>query len=122
MSDAFVSALEIDAPAQMAMLAALTPYVDAGISKTVNLPRASTPADIRALYFDAWRAGLKSLSTFRAGSARAGILSADRDGAGDAAGAEDATAAACGLNAGYERGFCRSPGQAARIARTSQAL
>lgn len=102
LSDAFVSALEIDAPAQMAMLAALTPYVDAGISKTVNLPRESTPADIRALYYNAWRAGLKSLSTFRAGSARAGILSADQDGAGDASGAEDATAAACGLSAGCD--------------------
>lgn len=102
LSDAFVSALQIDAPAQMAMLAALTPYVDAGISKTVNLPRESTPPEIRALYFDAWRAGLKSLSTFRAGSARAGILSAGREGGGDANNVDDEAAAACGFNAGCD--------------------
>lgn len=102
LSDAFVSALEIDAPAQMAMLAALTPYVDAGISKTVNLPSASTPAAIRALYLDAWRAGLKSLSIFRAGSAREGILSTNQGGNHAASGADEETAPACGLDAGCD--------------------
>jgi ribonucleoside-diphosphate reductase alpha chain len=85
--DAFVSALEIGPTEQMAMIAALTPYVDAGISKTVNLPADAAADDIRSLYLDAWRAGLKSLSTFRAGGARAGILKAANldAGAGDAA-------------------------------------
>lgn len=100
LSDAFVSALQIDATAQMAMLAALTPYIDAGISKTVNLRPETTPAEIRALYFDAWRAGLKSLSTFRAGSARTGILhtdTADADPAGAATG--PVTVSGCGPHA-----------------------
>jgi ribonucleoside-diphosphate reductase alpha chain len=76
LSDAFISALEIAPAEQVAMLAALTPYVDAGISKTVNLSSDCAPAEIDALFVDAWRAGIKSLSVFRPSSPRGAILSA----------------------------------------------
>jgi ribonucleoside-diphosphate reductase alpha chain len=77
LSEAFVSALEITPGGQLAMVAALAPYIDAGISKTINLP-ADEPVDgIRDLYLDAWRLGLKALSLFRPASGRPGVLSPD---------------------------------------------
>jgi ribonucleoside-diphosphate reductase alpha chain len=76
LTDAFVSALEIGPRAHMAMVAALTPYIDAGISKTINVPADEPLSAFRDLYLDAWRLGLKALSTFRPSSGRASVLSA----------------------------------------------
>ncbi len=75
LSDAFVSALEISPRNQLAMVAALTPYIDAGISKTVNVPADEPFASTRGLYLDAWRLGLKALSVFRPTCGRPGVLS-----------------------------------------------
>lgn len=49
----------------VAMLAALQPYVDASISKTVPVP-GNYPLDrAQALFLQAWRCGLKGLTLFR---------------------------------------------------------
>ncbi|MBS1202217.1 MAG: ribonucleotide reductase [Chromatiaceae bacterium] len=72
----FVSALEIGVEGHLGMVAAVAPYVDAGISKTVNLP-ANYPFDrFRDIYLRAWRLGLKGLTTFRSTDIRPGVLSA----------------------------------------------
>lgn len=63
--DYFVSALEISAEAHMAMVQVVQPYIDAGISKTVNLPADFPYREFKGLYQRAWAARLKGLSTFR---------------------------------------------------------
>ena len=49
----------------LAMQAALQPYVDGAISKTVNVPRDIDFAAFRSLYADAYAMGLKGVTAFR---------------------------------------------------------
>ena len=73
---AFVSALEVGVMGHLGMVAAVAPYVDAGISKTLNLMPDYPSEDFADLHLQAWRLGLKGLATFRSSPARVGILSA----------------------------------------------
>lgn len=61
----FVTALDISALDHMQMSAAVQPYIDTAISKTVNVPADYSFADFRDLYVEAWRNGLKGLTTYR---------------------------------------------------------
>jgi ribonucleoside-diphosphate reductase alpha chain len=54
--------------AHITMMAAAQPFLSGAISKTVNMPRDSTPEDIAQAYFDGWRLGLKALAIYRDGS------------------------------------------------------
>lgn len=49
------------------MIAALTPHVTGAISKTVNIPHESTEADIKEIYHQAWRMGIKAIALYRDG-------------------------------------------------------
>jgi ribonucleoside-diphosphate reductase alpha chain len=61
----WTTALEISALDHMRMLAAVQPFIDSSISKTVNVP-ADYPFDaFKDLYLEAWRHGLKGLATYR---------------------------------------------------------
>jgi len=60
----FVKASDVSPVDHVAMLAALQPFVDAAISKTVTVPSRVTADEIDALFFDAWRAGLKGITVF----------------------------------------------------------
>jgi ribonucleoside-diphosphate reductase alpha chain len=71
---AFVSALEIPASEHASMVAAVQPYVDSGISKTVNIPAQYPFDEFRDLYAQAWRQGTKSLATFRPNAITGAIL------------------------------------------------
>ena len=53
----FVTALEISAAAHKDMVAAVAPYIDTSISKTVNVPADYPYADFEDLYLAAWKAG-----------------------------------------------------------------
>ena len=75
--DAFVNALDIAALDHMAMQAAIQPFVDAAISKTVNVPEDYPFEDFEALYLEAWRAGLKGITTYRPNSVLGSVLSVD---------------------------------------------
>ena len=55
----FVTALEISALDHMRMVAAVAPFVDSAISKTVNVPEDYPYADFKDLYLEAWNAGLE---------------------------------------------------------------
>src|SRR6185369_6034820 len=55
----FVTALEISAEAHKDVVAAVAPYIDTSISKTVNVPEDYPYADFENLYMSAWRSGLK---------------------------------------------------------------
>ncbi|HTQ39438.1 MAG TPA: vitamin B12-dependent ribonucleotide reductase [Pirellulales bacterium] len=54
--------------AHVTMMAAAQPFLSGAISKTVNMPRESTPADIGNAYMEGWRLGLKALAIYRDGS------------------------------------------------------
>lgn len=61
----FATALEISPEGHIQMMAAVQPFVSGAISKTVNLPGSATVESIEALYFKAWKLGLKSISVYR---------------------------------------------------------
>jgi ribonucleoside-diphosphate reductase alpha chain len=61
----FVTALELPALEHMRMSAAIQPFVDTAISKTVNVPADYPFEDFKDLYVEAWRAGLKGITTYR---------------------------------------------------------
>ncbi len=72
---AFVTALEISAAAHMNAVAAVAPYVDSAISKTVNVPADYPYTEFEGLYFAGWKAGLKGLATYRPNAVLGSVLS-----------------------------------------------
>ena len=72
---AFVTALEISALDHMKMVAAVAPFIDTSISKTVNVPADYPFEDFENLYTEAWRAGLKGLATYRPNAVLGSVLS-----------------------------------------------
>ena len=72
---AFVSAMEISAIDHMKMVAAVAPFIDSAISKTVNVPADYPYEDFKDLYTRAWKAGLKGLATYRPNSVLGSVLS-----------------------------------------------
>lgn len=76
---AFVTALEISAYDHLEMVAAVAPYVDSAVSKTVNVA-ADYPFDqFSDLYMQAWQAGLKGLATYRPNDVLGSVLSVKDD-------------------------------------------
>ena len=71
----FVTALELSAQAHKEMVAAVAPYVDTSISKTVNVPEDYPYEDFEDLYLSAWKSGLKGLATYRPNSVLGSVLS-----------------------------------------------
>jgi ribonucleoside-diphosphate reductase alpha chain len=68
------SRLQMNALAHLEMVAAVAPYIDAAISKTVNV-RADCPyEDFKDLYMQAWRLGLKGLATYRPNARLGAVL------------------------------------------------
>src|SRR5665811_1084029 len=75
LTPAFVTALEMSAQAHEAMVAAVAPFIDTAISKTVNVPADYPYADFQNLYIEAWQSGLKGLATYRPNSVLGSVLS-----------------------------------------------
>jgi len=73
----FVTALEISAAAHEEMVAAVAPFIDTSISKTVNVPEDYPYADFEGLYMKAWKSGLKGLATYRPNTVLGAVLTAD---------------------------------------------
>ncbi len=61
--------------AHVRMMAAAQPFLSGAISKTVNMPRETTPADIASAYIEGWKLGLKALAVYRDGSKESQPLS-----------------------------------------------
>jgi ribonucleoside-diphosphate reductase alpha chain len=70
----FVTALDIGALDHVRMSAAVQPYVDTAISKTVNIAADYPFAEFRNLYLEAWRSGLKGLTTYRPNAVVGSVL------------------------------------------------
>jgi ribonucleoside-diphosphate reductase alpha chain len=73
----FVSALDMSAADHMAMLAAVQPFIDTAISKTVNIPADYSFDEFKDLYVNAWHAGLKGLATYRPNDTLGAVLSVE---------------------------------------------
>lgn len=54
--------------AHVNMMAAAQPFISGAISKTVNLPNEATVEEIKELYAQSWRLGLKAVAVYRDGS------------------------------------------------------
>jgi ribonucleoside-diphosphate reductase alpha chain len=106
----FVSAMQIPAMDHMRMSAAVQPFVDSAISKTVNVDENYPYDEFQALYLEAWRAGLKGITTYRPNSVLGSVLSvgtpaaaSPEQGAGHLAARTTMPTAACASTR------CRSP-------------
>jgi len=75
LTPAFVTALEMSAQAHESMVAAVAPFIDTAISKTVNVPADYPYAEFQNLYMEAWQSGLKGLATYRPNSILGSVLS-----------------------------------------------
>ena len=70
----FVTANELSPADHVRMQAALQPYVDSAISKTINCPEAISFADFRSIYRDAYELGLKGCTTYRPNAVTGAVL------------------------------------------------
>jgi len=75
--------------AHLKMMAATQPFISGAISKTVNMPNASTVAEIRDTYVQAWKMGLKCVAIYRDGSKRSQPLNTKRTNEGVAPSSSD---------------------------------
>jgi ribonucleoside-diphosphate reductase alpha chain len=75
----FVTALQMPASDHLRMMAAVQPFIDTAISKTVNVPADYPYAGFQDLYTEAWRAGLKGLATYRPNTVLGSVLSTGPD-------------------------------------------
>lgn len=71
----FVTAKDLNHADRIKMQSVWQSHIDASISSTINLPFDATVEDVFDIYVSAWRAGLKGITVFRDGCARASILS-----------------------------------------------
>jgi len=84
----------IEAMAHVRMMAGVQKFISGAISKTVNLPHESTVEEIKDIYVESWRLGVKAVALYRDGCKLSQPLSAtfgdkkdsekDDDGKGEA--------------------------------------
>ena len=70
----FVTAQNMSAMDHMKMVSAVLPFVDSAISKTVNVPEDYPFDDFKDLYLEAYKAGLKGITTYRPNPALGAVL------------------------------------------------
>ncbi len=70
----FIDARSLSPTAHLNMQAALQPYVDNAISKTINVPENYSFEDFRSLYETAFDKGLKGCTTFRPNPVTGAVL------------------------------------------------
>jgi ribonucleoside-diphosphate reductase alpha chain len=73
----------IDYMGHIKMMGATQPFISGAISKTVNVPRDATVADIERAYIESWRLGAKAISIYRDGSKRTQPLNTSKAGVAD---------------------------------------
>lgn len=61
------------------MMAAVQPFISGAISKTINMPNESTVEDVKDVYVQAWKLGLKALALYRDGSKMSQPLNSKKD-------------------------------------------
>jgi len=73
--DYFVTAQSLAPAAHVVMQAAVQPWVDSSISKTINCPAEISFADFKQVYADAYAAGCKGCTTYRPNDVTGSVLS-----------------------------------------------
>jgi ribonucleoside-diphosphate reductase alpha chain len=81
--DHFVTAQELTVADHIAIQAAAQKWVDASISKTINLPKETTYEDFVQVYTLAYHAGCKGCTTYRPSDIRGSILSTKQEEIGN---------------------------------------
>jgi ribonucleoside-diphosphate reductase alpha chain len=61
------------------MMGAVQPFLSGAISKTVNVPKDASVADIQEAYVESWRLGAKAVSIYRDGSKRTQPLNTSKE-------------------------------------------
>ena len=61
------------------MMSAAQPFVSGAISKTVNLPSEATIEDVKNVFIEGWRLGLKAIAVYRDGSKSIQPLTTKKD-------------------------------------------
>nr|DAJ02121.1 MAG TPA: ribonucleoside-diphosphate reductase, adenosylcobalamin-dependent [Caudoviricetes sp.] len=74
MTDAFVTAHQVNYLDKIEVQGTIQNYIDGSISSTVNLPHDTTVDDVYNLYVTAWRKGLKGITVYRDRCEREGVL------------------------------------------------
>jgi ribonucleoside-diphosphate reductase alpha chain len=80
--DTFVKASDLPANAHLSMQAALQPFVDHSISKTINVPAACPFNEFQKIFELAYDKGLKGCTVFRPNPVTGMVLSEEEAGAG----------------------------------------
>ncbi len=62
------------------MMAAVQPFVSGAISKTINLPSTATVDDVRDVFMQGWKLGLKAIALYRDGCKTIQPLNMKKDG------------------------------------------
>jgi ribonucleoside-diphosphate reductase alpha chain len=75
--DYFVSTADLTPEQHLAMQAAVQPFVDSAVSKTINVPNHIEFDVFSSIYTQAWHLGLKGCTTFRPNPHTGAILAAD---------------------------------------------
>lgn len=70
----YITSPELTPAEHVEMQAAFQPYVDSGISKTINMPYEATEQDVYDTYMLAWKTDCKGITVYRAGSREKEIL------------------------------------------------
>lgn len=76
--DYFVTAHEISPEWHIKVMAQVQKYIDASVSKTINLPEETTIEQMKDIYMVAYDSGLKGCTTYRAGCLETEILSREK--------------------------------------------
>ena len=82
---AFVTAGQLKPSQHLSMQAALQPFVDSAISKTINAPEAITFETFRDIYAEAYAKGLKGCTTYRPNLVTGAVLTVATTAASGAA-------------------------------------
>jgi ribonucleoside-diphosphate reductase alpha chain len=75
------------------MMAAAQPFLSGAISKTVNMPNESTVEEVKQVYMEGWKLGLKAIALYRDGSKSSQPLNSKEDEQEESAEAKAAPAA-----------------------------
>lgn len=72
--DIFPTALNMSVDDHVATLAIISKYTDMSVSKTINVPTKASFDEVKDIYMQCWKLGIKGCTIFRPNAIRQGIL------------------------------------------------